>query len=98
MTKALIDTIMVGEYSTDQLAYLNLGASTFIMLYLVVAVGLLIGTLVHTADAYGRGDQQECGRVLGRSIPYSLGIGVFLMLIPLIGWATRRMVQNEEAA
>lgn len=81
VTLGLADTIMIGDYSTTQLAYLNLGNATFIMVYLVVAIGLLIGTLIHTADAYGRDDYEECGRVYKRSLPYSIGLGLFLMVI-----------------
>lgn len=81
---AIVDTIMVGVYSTDDLAYLNLGNGTFIMVVLVMAIGFMMGTLIHTSHAYGAGDYAECGRIFRRSLPYSIWIGVIatIMLLP----------------
>lgn len=82
---ALVDTIMVGFYSTDELAYLNLGNGTFIMVILVMAIGFMIGTLIHTSHAYGARDYAECGRVFRRSLPYSIMIGLVCTIVLLPG-------------
>ncbi len=82
---AIVDTIMVGFYSTDELAYLNLGNGTFIMVILVMAIGFMIGTLIHTSHAYGAKDYAECGRVFRRSIPYSIIIGLACTILLLPG-------------
>ena len=82
---ALADTIMVGDYSTRELAYLNLGTNSLIMVFLVVAIGLLLGTLIHTANAYGRGDFEGCGRVLRRSLTYAVLLAAGCTLISLPG-------------
>lgn len=82
---ATVDTVMVGQYATNELAYLNLGTGTFVMLFLIMAMGLLIGTLVYTADAYGREDFEECGRVWRRSLPYAAILGFLCLIICLPG-------------
>ena len=79
---AMVDTIFVGRYSTDDLAYQSI-AGTFHTLFLSVAMGLLQGTIVMTANAYGQGKYRECGEVLRRSIPYGLLIGFLLTAICL---------------
>ncbi len=83
MVMATVDTIMVGQYSTTELAYLNLGTGTFVMLALVMAYGMLLGTLVYSADAYGRGDYKSAGAVWRRSLPYAVGLGIICLLICL---------------
>ncbi len=76
-----VDTVLVGRYSTQELAYLNLGSSTLIILVLVMSMGLLIGTLVYVADAYGRKNYKECGQVLKRSLPYAGSVGLLVILV-----------------
>ncbi len=76
---ALVDTIVVGRYGTQDLAYQSI-ASTLHMLCLSIAMGLLQGTIVLTANAFGRGNYRECGQVLRRSIPYGLFIGFLFMV------------------
>ncbi len=78
----LVDTIFVGRFSTQDLAYQSI-AGTIHTLLLSVAMGLLQGTIVLTANAFGQGKYRECGLVLRRSIPYALIIGILLMLMCL---------------
>ena len=78
----LTDTIFVGRYSTQDLGYQSI-AGTLHTLFLSVAMGLLQGTIVLTANAFGQGKYRECGRVLRRSIPYALMVGFVLMVICL---------------
>lgn len=79
---ALVDTIVVGRYSTEDLAYQSI-AGTVHTLFLSVAMGLLQGTIVLTANAYGRGQYRECGMVLRRAVPYALWISFILLVICL---------------
>lgn len=78
----LVDTIMVGHYGTQDLAYQSI-ANTIAVLLLVIGVGLIQGTIVMTANAFGQGKFYECGAVLRRSIPYAFWIGFVLMVICL---------------
>ncbi|MBR1777645.1 MAG: MATE family efflux transporter [Alphaproteobacteria bacterium] len=72
---ALVDTVVVGRYSTQDLAFQSI-ATTLHTLLLSIAMGLLQGTIVLTANAFGRGKYRDCGQVLRRSIPYGLLIGI----------------------
>ena len=78
----LVDTVFVGRYGTQDLAYQSI-AGTLHTLLLSVAMGLLQGTIVLTANAFGQGKYRECGMVLRRSVPYALFIGIFLMIVCL---------------
>ncbi|MGY8985255.1 MAG: MATE family efflux transporter [Sphingomonadales bacterium] len=77
----ITDTVLVGHYSTHELAYLNLGSSTLILLVLVMTIGLFFGTLVHVAHAFGRKDFKECGQVWKRSLPFAAGVGLLVIVI-----------------
>ena len=79
---ALVDTIVVGRYSTQDLAFQSI-AGTLHTLFLSVAMGLLQGTIVLTANAYGQGKYRDCGQVLRRSIPYALLVGFLFMVVCL---------------
>ncbi|MGN1079538.1 MAG: MATE family efflux transporter [Alphaproteobacteria bacterium] len=78
----LVDTVFVGRYGTQELAYQSI-AGTLHTLLLSIAMGLLQGTIVLTANAFGQGKYRECGMVLRRSIPYALFVSIFLMIICL---------------
>ena len=80
----LADTIMVARYSTEEVAYLGLGAAPVVVL-IVTSVGLMMGTLVVTANAFGAGHQRECGAVWQRSLPYALGLGIASALVCTLG-------------
>lgn len=86
LTMALADIIMVGRYSGDELAYAALGTSLFVM-SLVTGIGLCMGVLTLSSQAFGAGDKRECGRVLRRGLAWAgmVGVisGVFLLAGPL---------------
>lgn len=81
---SMCDTIFVGRYSTDDLAYQSIG-NTVSYLFVAIAQALLQGTIIHTANAYGQGNFQECGQVLRKSIPYGLWIGFLFLVLCLPG-------------
>lgn len=86
MTMGFVDTVMVGHFSTSELAYQGLGLAP-VATVLVTMLGLLMGTLVVTANAFGTKNFAECGAVWRRSLPYALGLGLFGMLLGLGGEA-----------
>ena len=90
MLLAFVDTMMVGRYSSLELAYLGAANGTVVVLILVVAMGLLMGVMISTANAYGRGDWAECGRVWRRNLTYSAAIGGLALVLCLPGelWLT----------
>lgn len=71
----LADTVMVGRFSTAELAYLSIGTTPVIPL-LLTGMGLLMGTLVFVANAVGAGDLSACGAIWRRSLPYAVILGV----------------------
>lgn len=81
MALAMVDTAMVGHYATQHLAWLNLANQSIIMTALVTGLGLLSGITIYTANAYGSADFKGAGKVWRRSLPFSLGIGLLLVLV-----------------
>lgn len=80
----LVDAMMVGHAGTEELAHLNLGNSIVTNL-IVTGLGLLMGTLVLSSNAFGAGDLRECGAVWRRSIPYALVLGLAGLAITVEG-------------
>lgn len=74
MTMGLVDSVVVGRHSSEDLAYLQLGwAPTGVIL--MTAVGLLVGVQVMTARHVGEGRPRQTGAVLRRGLLYALLIG-----------------------
>ncbi len=85
MTMGLTDAIVVGHYSSEELAYHSLAWAPSSVV-LTTAVGLMMGVQVMTARMRGEGRYDEVGAVLRRGMMYSLKIGVVAMiLLALIG-------------
>ncbi len=83
LAMAIVDTVMVARYATMELAWLALANRSVVMFLVIVAIGLLMGTIVMTSKAYGAQDLRECGRVWRRTIPYAFAIGLIMMLLTL---------------
>lgn len=81
---ALADTVMTGRYKTEELAYLSIGMGV-IMPLLITAIGMIMGTLVLTANAFGAGQHEECGRVWRRSVIYALILGSVCVAVGFFG-------------
>lgn len=84
ITMAIVDTIMVGRFSVPELAYLTIGLAVITTL-LVAMNGIVLGTLVVTAAAYGAGRPLECGAAWRRSLPFALAVGGTGALICALG-------------
>ena len=98
MLMGLVDTVMVGRYATHELGYMAMGNILWGTL-LVTCGGLLIGTLVFTANAYGAGNDKECGQVWRRSLPYAVLLGlVGTLLCALAEPALLQFGQTRELA
>lgn len=90
MTMGLTDVIVVGNYSSRELAFSSLAlAPTAIIV--TTAVGLMMGVQVMTARLLGEGRRPEVGGVLRRGVVYALQLGLVSMVgLILIGpWALR---------
>lgn len=87
MTMGLTDALVVGNFSSRELAFHSLAwAPTSIVV--TTAVGLMLGVQVMTARMLGEGRRHEVGAVLRRGIAFALQIGVVSMiaLIALGPW------------
>lgn len=81
---ALADTVMTGRYDTVELAYLSIGMGV-VMPLLITAIGMIMGTLVLTANAFGGERYRECGPVWRRSIIYALILGSGCIAVGFFG-------------
>lgn len=84
LVMAAVDTVMVGQYSTLELAYMAIGAALIIPIMLIT-MGLTMGTLVLTSNAFGRDNTFECGAIWRRSIPYTFVLGLMAVGITYFG-------------
>jgi multidrug resistance protein, MATE family len=83
MTMGLTDAIVVGHYSSRELALHSLAWAPSSVV-LTTAVGLMMGVQVMTARLRGEGRGDEVGAVLRRGMVYALQIGVISMLALLL--------------
>src|SRR5919199_471317 len=67
MAMAFVDTIMVGRFAARELAYQSI-ANALMGPLIMAAIGLLLGTTVMTARAFGAGRHAECGAVWRRAV------------------------------
>lgn len=81
ITLGIADTAFVGHYATEHLAWLNLANQSVIMFSLVVGIGMVLGVMVMTADAYGKEDWAGCGRVWRRSLLFAFIVSLAMVLI-----------------
>ncbi len=98
MVMALVDTVMVGRFAVDELAFLGIGLAPIVPLMLAM-IGLMMGTLVLTAAAFGAGRVQSCGAVWRRSLPYALWLGLAAAVVCAFGESLLRLFgQSPEVA
>ncbi|MEX0693438.1 MAG: MATE family efflux transporter [Rhodospirillales bacterium] len=76
----MADTVMTGHYSAEELAYLAIGLG-LIMPMMITALGMIMGTLVLTANSFGAGRPGDCGPVWRNSLSYALILGVICIAI-----------------
>ncbi|WGM48441.1 Multidrug resistance protein MdtK [Brevundimonas sp. NIBR10] len=80
MTMGLTDVIVVGNWSSEELAYSSLALAPM-SIVVTTAVGLMMGVQVMTARMLGEGRRAEVGAVLRRGLVYSLQLGVGAMIV-----------------
>ena len=94
----LVDTIIVGRHSAVELGYFAIGNS-IVQPIIVTSLGLILGTLVLTANHFGAGNWAECGKVWRRSVVYAAGLGAVGLAICLFGgWILIMAGQTEQLA
>ncbi len=90
----LVDAIMAGRAGVGPLAHYAIALAPH-LLVLVLGIGLLVGTIILTAQADGAGRPADCGRVWFVALGMSCGLGLIAAL-PLLwgrpcfwGWDRR---------
>ena len=98
-----VDTLVVGHMPGADLKLSALGAALIPNIFLQsMAVGLLIGVIVHTAQRVGAGTPEACGQIWRMGVLIALGLGLtyaaFLSLGPgIIGTVLRQPPDVAEA-
>ena len=80
----MADTVMTGHFKAEDLAYLAIGLG-LIMPMMITSLGMIMGTLVLTANSFGAGRLKDCGPVWRRSLSYALILGGFCVAIGFFG-------------
>lgn len=80
----IIDTMIVGNYNTDQLAYIGLANSVFVVLF-TIPIGLLQGVLIKSSQKFGARKFSSCGKIYNEGRKYALILSVIFTLIGLNG-------------
>jgi MATE family multidrug resistance protein len=70
-----VDSVMVGQQSAEQLAYYAIGFALHVFL-LVAGLGLLIGTIVLTAQADGAERYEETGPIWHSALLVAASVGI----------------------
>ena len=83
MFMGVVDTIMVGRYSTTELAYQSLG-NNMISIAFVPMIGLLLGTLIISSNLFGQRRYSEIGAVWRRSLPYAFVLGFIIFVLAML--------------
>jgi multidrug resistance protein, MATE family len=94
----VVDAVMIGRYSAEQLAWAGAATATGGIL-LVLAPGLLIGCLIHATAARARGETQRVGPIWRAGLLYGVATGLLCTLICLSGpWLLAQMGQTERVS
>jgi multidrug resistance protein, MATE family len=84
MTMMIVDAVMVGHFSAQELAYQSIGLAPM-MFMMVTCFGLLTGTLVMTAFHLGANENGACGAVWRRSVIYAFSLGLIGAISSIFG-------------
>ena len=92
----IVDTIVVGHYDTEQLAYSGLANTIFVVLF-SVPIALLQGFLIKSSQKYGAKKFASCGKIYNEGKKYLILLSVIFTLIGLNGKSILAMLgQNPE--
>jgi len=80
----IVDTMMVGNYNTEQLAYVGLATAVFVFLF-YIPMSLLQGVQIRTAQEFGARKFTNCGKIYLQGQRYARALGIVFMLIGLNG-------------
>ena len=96
VTLLTVDTVMVGRAGGQELAFFAIGTAPQLIMQ-TVGVGLLVGTVVLTAQADGAGRFGECGRIWRLALLLAGVLGLFYASIELRGEALLGLLGQDAA-
>lgn len=79
-----VDTMIVGNYNTDQLAYMGIANSIFLLLF-TIPVGLLQGVLIKSSQKFGAKKFASCGKIYNEGKRYLVILAVIFTIIGMNG-------------
>jgi len=91
----MADTVMTGHFSALELAYLAIGLG-LVMPMMITSLGMIMGALVLTANAFGAKRYEDCGPIWRRSLWYGSFLGIICILIGLNGELLLRATGQTE--
>ena len=96
---ALVDTLVVGQYDSRQLAFSSLGIGLS-WVPAVTGMGLLMGVQVKTSHFLGAQDHHRIGAVFQRGVRYALALGAAFWAGLWLGgpWLLHVMIKSDLAA
>ena len=80
----IVDTMIVGNYNTIQLAYIGLAHSVFVILF-TIPIGLLNGVLIKSSQKFGARKFSSCGKIYHEGRKYALLLGAIFLIIGING-------------
>ncbi len=80
----IVDTMIVGNYNTDQLAYIGLANSIFVVLF-TIPIGLLQGVLIKSSQKFGARKFKSCGKIYHEGKKYLIVLSFIFTLIGING-------------
>ncbi len=84
LTLGVTDTVMVGRYASEHLAYLGIGMVPS-NIYILIMIGLLMGTPVLVSNKFGAKDYAQTGQVWWNALPWGFAIGLIGMVFCFFG-------------
>lgn len=91
-----IDTMMVGRFAPEQLAYFGLGVTPQVVL-MVAGFGLMQGTSIMTAQAVGAGERHKVGPIFRSGLTLGAVTGLLFSLSAIFAEDVFRLAgQSEE--
>jgi MATE family multidrug resistance protein len=93
-----VDTILVGRAGGHELAFLGISMAPQLIM-VTIGVGLLLGTVVLTAQADGAGRLGECGRIWRLALLIAGALGVLFSLLQWQGeWLLHLLGESDSIA
>lgn len=84
LTLTMVDIAMVGHYSSEHLAHIGLAVVPH-NIFILIMLGLIMGTSVLVSNAYGAGQLHKAARIWWQALPWGFGIGVLGLIICAFG-------------